>query len=109
MKCLSDVRVSSRRSPVWLLYKGRGEEAKRVLEKLRSNRSPLEIEAELQEMQTMADQNNVKITWRYVSAIFRGTNLKRTLTSLGVCSFSAAQGVYTLVNMKMYPAERHVI
>ncbi|RYP42412.1 hypothetical protein DL767_000334 [Monosporascus sp. MG133] len=72
-------------SPRWLLIKGREEEARASLQALRQGKfSQAQIDAELEEQKASlamdAEKGNLK-------EIFFGTNLKRTLSVIGVNAF----------------------
>lgn len=81
-------------SPRWLIEVGRLEEAKTVLTLLRSTATGEEVDAEVQRIDEIIHLDRLanKSSW---ADLFRGSNLMRTLTVLGVMCISQANGEST--------------
>lgn len=80
-------------SPRWLMVRGKEAEAEAALRRLRnSSIDQLELQAELNEIrQSTAEQIRQNRKALFLE-IWRGTNLRRTLLSICVVSFHAANG-----------------
>ncbi|KAK7417604.1 hypothetical protein QQX98_004425 [Neonectria punicea] len=77
-------------SPRWLLTRGRSEEARRSLKLLRQySYTEEEIESEFQDIQTSINRVTEKGDFK---EMFQGTNLKRTMITIGVNIFLQLTG-----------------
>jgi hypothetical protein len=79
-------------SPRWLCKIGRSEDARKSIKKLRSGTDDADINIELEKIQSAIDldrSNEAQTGW---AQLFRGSDLRRTTTVVGVMSIAQANG-----------------
>ena len=90
-------------SPRWLLNKNRFEEAEHALQRLRRGAVSQEmIDAEFKDMRDAAIAEHELIKSAEFIDLFRGTNLRRTLISIGIQVCQPATGVSFLLSYGTY-------
>ncbi|KAL4789424.1 hypothetical protein BDV19DRAFT_383133 [Aspergillus venezuelensis] len=83
-------------SPRYLVYRGRYDEAERVLRSLSNNPETIAQEVELLKAQDLEQRELHRAT--SVWDCFKGTNLRRTIIAMGVQTLQQAQGVSFIQN-----------
>lgn len=71
---------------------GRSEDAKKSITKLRSSTDDANIDVELEKIQAAIDLDRLNEARTGWAQLFRGSDLRRTLTVVGVMSIAQANG-----------------
>ena len=100
---LSIAMIFMPESPRWLMKQGRPEEASKSLHRLRGNSLPEElVQEELEEIQaTIALEKELAESGEWMD-MFRGSDLRRTLTAMGATLCHSASGINFLVGYATY-------
>lgn len=86
-------------SPRWLLVQNRPEQAKIALKKLRGNSlSPEMLDEEFVEMERGISEEQELASSSSVLDMFKGTNIRRTIISVGVVVSHAATGLWFILS-----------
>jgi len=91
-------------SPRWLLHRNRPEEALKSLRFFRKGAyDEVAVLQEFEEMKLVAAREaETEKDWRLMLELFRGTNLRRTIISVGVTSANAGVGAMFILSFGTY-------
>lgn len=84
--------TSDRHSPRWLCQVGRKDNARQAVSRLRVGADQVDIETEVDAIQAAIDLDTMHSAQTGWSQLFRGSDLRRTLTVVGVMSIAQANG-----------------
>lgn len=79
-------------SPRWLCQAGKIDHARRTLTRLRSGCTEADVEVELERIQAAIELDQAIAAETGWSQLFKGADLRRTLTVVGVMCFAQANG-----------------
>ena len=81
-------------TPRWLMVQGQSDKAEASLRMLRNSKiNELQLRAELNEIRVSTEEQLEQNKKALFLEMWRGTNLRRTLLSIGVVCFHAANGM----------------